>query len=84
MSEYSNVLKAIIADLGEDCANVSEEEYQLWKMNYENLPEHDKVFNLLGAMSQYLTCASKASASILATAVVCTERWCNEKDLENF
>lgn len=64
---------------------VTDEAYADWKVWYEEQPEHEKVFHLLGALSQYLLdTESKATASVLATAIVCTSRWTSEKDLEDF
>ena len=60
---------------------VTDEAYESWKVWYEEQPEHEKVFHLLGALSQYLLdTESKAAASVLATAVVCTSRWTSEKE----
>lgn len=85
MNEHNAVLKMIMSELGSELA-VTEEEYQSWKKDFEQLPEHDKVFNLLGVISQYLLSAgeSKAASSILASAIICTSRWCDEKSLDDF
>lgn len=63
---------------------VSDEEYSEWKSHYEVLPEHEKVERLLNVLCQYLTSHDAAAATILASAVMCTRRWCNEKDWEIF
>lgn len=83
MNDISPELKAVISKLSENF-EVTDEEYQNWKVWYETLPEHEKVFRLLGAVSQYLVSPCNASASVLASAIVCSERWCNEKDDEDF
>lgn len=83
MNEYNEVLKKILKDLDGEL-NVSEEEYQSWKKDFEQLTESYKVYNMIGVISQYLLGGSKASASILASAIICTSRWCEEKDLEDF
>lgn len=81
--ELNSVLKALLNDVPADI-EVPEEDYQKWKADYEHLPEHEKVFNLLGVLSQYLTSGGRTAASMLAVAIICTDRWCNEKDLEDF
>lgn len=78
-----SALDKIVEALGDDF-DVSEEEYTHWKANYENLPEHEKVFSLLVALSQYFLSGCRASAAILGTAVVCTHRWTEEKSMEDF
>ena len=83
MSEHSAVLKKILKDLDGEF-NVTEEEYQNWKKGFEQLTEYDKVFNMIGVNSQYLLGGGRASASILASAIICTSRWCDEKSLEDF
>ncbi|MDS1552154.1 hypothetical protein QPL51_03760 [Escherichia coli] len=83
MSEHSAVLKKILKDLDGEF-NVTEEEYQNWKKGFEQLTEYDKVFNMIGVISQYLLGGGRASASILASAIICTSRWCDEKSLEDF
>lgn len=82
-SEQSAVLKMILNDLDGEF-NVTEEEYQHWKKEFEQLSEHDKMFTLIGVISQYLLGGSRASASIFASAIICTSRWCDEKSLEDF
>lgn len=83
MSEHSAVLKKILNDLDGEF-NVSEEEYQSWKNDFEQLTDYDKVFNMIGVISQYLLGGGRASATILASAIICTARWCDEKSLEDF
>lgn len=83
MNEHSAVLKKIVAELDEEIT-VSDTEYESWKKDFEQLPEYDKVFNMIGVISQYLLGGGKASASILASAIICTSRWCDEKSLEEF
>lgn len=83
MSEHSSVLKKILKELDGEF-NVTEEEYQHWKKGFEQLTEYDKVFNMIGVISQYLLGGGRASASILASAIICTSRWCDEKSLEDF
>ncbi|AXC39122.1 UNVERIFIED_ORG: hypothetical protein [Escherichia phage CMSTMSU] len=34
---------------------------------------------MIGVISQYLLGGGRASASILASAIICTSRWCDEK-----
>lgn len=82
-NEVSPALRAIMNDLA-DSFEVTDEEYNRWKYWYETLPEHEKLERLLGAISQYLTSPGRASASIMASAIVCTNRWCNEKSTEDF
>ncbi len=84
LNEHSKVLKKILSELEDDNIEVSEEEYQAWKVNFEQLAEHEKVFKLIGVLSQYLLGGGRAGAAILASAVICTSRWCNEKDMEDF
>lgn len=84
MSEVSKVLKNIMDAVGDIDISVSEDEYASWKLYFDGLSEHDKVFNLLGALSQYLISGSSASAAVLMVAMICTERWCKEKDQEEF
>lgn len=84
MTNESAVLKKILSELPDQDVNISEEEYQAWKVHFESKSEHEKVFNLLGVLSQYLLGGGRAGASILAHAVVCTNRWCTEKDNEEF
>lgn len=81
--EHTKVLKKILSDI-EDNITVSDSDYESWKVNFERLNEHEKVFQLLGVMSQYLLSGCRASASVFATAVICIDRWCDEKDLEDF
>lgn len=76
-------LDKILEALGDDF-DVSDEEYKAWKTCYENLPDHEKVFSLLGALSQYLLSGCRASAAILGTAMICTSRWTEEKSMEDF
>ncbi|MFS8320021.1 hypothetical protein ACMG5I_03760 [Escherichia coli] len=83
MSEHSAVLKKILKEIDGEF-NVTEEEYQHWKKDFEQLTEYDKVFNMIGVISQYLLGGGRASASILASAIICTSRWCDEKRLEDF
>lgn len=83
MSEHSAVLKKILKEIDGEF-NVTEEEYQHWKKDFEQLTEYDKVFNMIGVISQYLLGGGRASASILASAIICTSRWCDEKSLEDF
>lgn len=83
LNEQSKLLKKICSELDDDI-DVSEEDYQKWKINFEQLPEHEKVFRLLGVLSQYLLGGGRAGASILASAIICTTRWCDEKDEEDF
>ncbi len=83
MSEHRAVLKKILNELGDEF-NVTEEEYQCWKKDFELLAEYDKVFNMIGVISQYLLGGGRASASILASAIICTSRWCDEKSLGDF
>lgn len=83
MSEHSAVLKKILKEIDGEF-NVTEEEYQHWRKDFEQLTEYDKVFNMIGVISQYLLGGGRASASILASAIICTSRWCDEKSLEDF
>lgn len=83
MSEHSAVLKKILKELDGEF-NVTDEEYQHWKKDFEQLTEYYKVFNMIGVISQYLLGGGRASASILASAIICTSRWCDEKSLEDF
>lgn len=83
MSEHSAVLKQILKEIDGEF-NVTEEEYQHWKKDFEQLNEYDKVFNMIGVISHYLLGGGRASASILASAIICTSRWCDEKSLEDF
>lgn len=83
MSEHSAVLKKILNDLGSEI-EVSDEEYEFWKKDFEQLSESDKVFNMIGVVSQYLLGGGRASASILASAIICTARWCQEKSIDDF
>lgn len=83
MSKNSAVLKKILKEIDGEF-NVTEEEYQHWKKDFEQLTEYDKVFNMIGVISQYLLGGGRASASILASAIICTSRWCDEKSLEDF
>lgn len=83
MSEHSAVLKKILKEIDGEF-NVTEEEYQHWKKDFEQLTEYDKVLNMIGVISQYLLGGGRASASILASAIICTSRWCDEKSLEDF
>lgn len=64
--------------------DVTDEEYQKWKEYYDDLSESDKVANLLGVMSEYLLSNSNASASVLAVAVICTNRWVQEQNQKEF
>lgn len=73
-----------IMDSLDDDFEVTEEEYAAWKVWYENLKDHEKVFHLLGALSQFLLSGCRASSVVLATAVICTSRWQNEKEMEDF
>jgi oligoendopeptidase F len=81
--EVSPALRAIMNDLA-DNFDVSDEDYQNWKVWYESLQDYEKVDRLLGAISQYLTTPCNASASVMASAIVCTNRWTNEKADEDF
>lgn len=83
MNNHSALLKKICSELDDDI-DVSEEDYQKWKINFEQLQEHEKVFRLVGVLSQYLLGGGRAGASILASAIICTTRWCDEKDEEDF
>lgn len=82
----SKLLQKILSEMedGFESFTVSDEEYQAWKIHFEQKSEHDKVFNLLGVLSQYLLGGGRAGASVLASAVICTSRWCNEKDNEEW
>lgn len=82
-NSVSPALRAIMNDLA-DSFNVSDEDYNAWKVWYETLPEHEKVERLLGAVSQYLTNPCKGSAAVMASAIVCTNRWVDEKSNEDF
>lgn len=82
--EHSKVLNSILSVLNHSDAEVSEADYQSWKQLYETLPEDEKVFRLLVALSQYLLSGCNASAAILASAVICTQRWCEEKSDKDF
>ena len=82
-NQYPPQLELIMNSIGEDF-NVPDDEYEKWKEQYDALPEYEKVQRLLDVLSQYLTSGDSASASILATAVVCTRRWCNEKEWDEF
>lgn len=74
----------IISSIGEDY-KVTDEEYFAWKQWYDQQEDHEKVFHLLGALSQYLTSPdSHAAAGVLAMAVVCTERWTSDKSDQQF
>lgn len=84
LNEQSKLLKKILSEMEDINVEVTDEEYQAWKVNFEQLEEHEKVFRLLGVLSQYLLGGGRAGATILASAVICTHRWCQEKDLENF
>lgn len=86
MKSETKLLQKILAELDTDpeSFNVTDAEYQAWKSNFEQMEEHEKVFNLLGVLSQYLLGGGRAGASVLASAVICTSRWCNEKDNEAF
>lgn len=79
----NSALNKILEHLG-DNFDLTDEEYEAWKTNYENLPDHEKVFSLLGALSQYLLSDCRASAAILGTAILCTSRWTEEKSMEDF
>lgn len=82
-NEVSPVLKIIMKDLARDF-EVSDEEYNRWKSWYDTLPEYEKLERLLGAISQYLTSPSHGAAAIMASAIVCTHRYIEEKSLEDF
>lgn len=84
MDNINSVLKQIMKDLPESDTTVSDEDYEKWKLYFDSLEEHEKVFNLLGVLSQYLLDGGRAAAYILASAIICTSRWCDEKDLEDF
>ncbi len=64
--------------------SVSDSEYFTWKIWYESLPEHEKIFHLLGAVSEFTINPSHSGASIFASALVCTQRWLDEKFDEEF
>lgn len=80
----SYITDEICSILGGD-PSIPEDQYQVWKDRYESQTEAEKVFDLLGAISQYLLSpSSHASCSVLAMALVCTHRWTNEKMDEEF
>lgn len=81
--EISPVLKLIMKDLADEFS-VSDEEYRRWFIWYDKLPDYEKLERLLGAVSQYLTSPSSGSAAIMASAIVCTHRYIEEKSLEDF
>lgn len=82
-SEVSPVLKLIMKDLAEEF-DVTDEEYNRWKSWYDTLQDYEKLERLLGAISQYLTSPSKGAAAIMASAIVCTHRYIEEKSAEDF
>lgn len=82
--EHSKVLNKITEVLGDQYTDVSDEEYAEWKERFELLSEHEKVFQLLCVMSQYLLSGCRASAAIFAGTVVCISRWCDEKEQDDF
>ena len=86
MNSEKQLLQKILSDIATEpeSFNVSDDDYNSWKENFESLSEHEKVFQLLGVLSQYLLGGGRAGASVLATAVICTNRWCQEKDNEAF
>lgn len=81
----SSLLKQILEQLpnGYDFS-VSDDEYTKWKDYFEDKSEHEKVSNLLNVLSQFLTSGCSASASVLANAIICTTRWCDEKEQHEF
>ena len=83
VSQLPPVLKAMMGDIP-DNFTVSDAEYETWKAWYETLQDYEKVERLLGAISQYLTSPCKASASVMAAAIICTHRWVDDKEMENF
>ena len=82
-SELSPVLNLIMKDLADEFS-VSDEEYRRRFIWYDKLPDYEKLERLLGAVSQYLTSPSAGSAAIMASAIVCTHRYIEEKSLEDF
>lgn len=84
MSDISKILSSICEHLPDGDLVITDEEYYVWKSRFEDLKEHEKVFEIVGALSQYLTSGCRASASVFASAMTCTARWCNEKDNEDF
>lgn len=82
--DLSPELRAVLKSVGDDNVSITDADYAQWKEWYETLPEHEKLFRLLGALSQYFTNPCKASSSILMSAIICTSRWCNDKDMEDF
>lgn len=64
--------------------NVSDEDYEKWKSWYDTIPEYEKIEHLLGAIAQYLSSGDRTSAVILATAIICTNRWTDAKSFEDF
>lgn len=79
----SNPLLEIVTEQIGD-VTVSDDEYEAWKKWYETLSEHDKIFHVVGATSQYLISGCRASAAVFASAIICTNRWIEEKSLDDF
>lgn len=84
MSDISKILSSICENLPDGDLTITDAEYYAWKERFDDLKEHEKVFEIVGSLSQYLTSGCRASASIFASALTCTARWCNEKDNEDF
>jgi hypothetical protein len=79
MESMKEVVLANIRDF--PLPNVSDDEYQKWKVGFSQLKEHEKLSKLMDVMTQLFN-GGEAALSVYKSMFVCIQRYIEETGLD--